>query len=551
MASNPKILWLATSLAVTGSGCKPSSAGKNLSPDTTNQGPETGIETGQPPGADGGGSDGSDSPSPPVSPERLDVDRDGYDSTTDCNDTDSAIHPDGLEVPENSVDENCDGLTITIESPTWQHISISTEFAIPATDTRLVNCGPQRCLIGLTIDWNPDRTDTPEGFFAADERLRTNYAWAWVDSTVANYEREWTQADLGPATPGFSTWAMPPTAWASVVGEDASTTPQVLAGLTGVYALDGTNTAIARFTQYPTTAPQVIQNVVSETSTGYWMNGTYTDTEDGNQTLWRYPADEEGALPWDDGTPELAITYDDPNRCLSYRSLNVNGDSFEDLLCSPRRVAEERFFNPWRVHLGPITAETDLGNPEQWFTALMGDFAEDVGDLTGDGISEVAFGIQYPGAPFHGQVLAIFDLHDKEGEIAPEDALAVFLPASDHEMMERPSIAAGDFDGDGVRDLIITAAQIGVGLEEEVLNAPPKGRVSFFRGPIAGTYRPEDADRIWLGPTWDDGFGTGLVVGEDWDGDGRADLMVGAGFSVWDHSYPGAIWITPLDLGGE
>ena len=79
----------------------------------------------------------------------VDNDNDGFTSDVDCNDNNSTINPGAIEVPNNNVDENCDGIALIIDNDNdGQNSSVDCDDNNP-------NIGPIRAVGTSCDDGNP------------------------------------------------------------------------------------------------------------------------------------------------------------------------------------------------------------------------------------------------------------------------------------------------------------------------------------------------------------------------------------------------------------
>jgi hypothetical protein len=145
-------------------------------------------------------------------------------------------------------------------------------------------------------------------------------------------------------------------------------------------------------------------------------------------------------------------------------------------------------------------------------------------------------GGQWAGAAYlvHGPV---------SGEVSLSFADAKFV--GEHEFdLAGTGIAAGDVNGDGIDDLLVGACYEDTGGDHA-------GAAYLVLGPASGTSALSTADAKFLGEADDDYIGERAVAAGDVDGDGLADVLLGAMGQDGAHSNAGAVYVVLGPASGE
>ncbi len=210
----------------------------------------------------------------------------------------------------------------------------------------------------------------------------------------------------------------------------------------------------------------------------------------------------------------------------SLRGGDTDGDGRADLLVGAWKsgVAEVDAGAVYLV-LGPITGEMSLGLAEgrAWGQAASDRAGETLAfsDLDGDGLDDIIVGSVYNDG-FSNNAGAVYILNGpltSARSLAEPDARRVGEAANDYSASSID--AAGDINGDGIGDLLVGAAHGDGG-------AIDSGVAYALHGPITGVAGLGSADGRLLGVDPFDYAGVAVPGPGDVNGDGYADLLVGA-----------------------
>jgi hypothetical protein len=255
-------------------------------------------------------------------------------------------------------------------------------------------------------------------------------------------------------------------------------------------------------------------------------------------------------------------TLDDlDNFGISVTSLgDLDGDGIVDLAAGANGIVGTGVV--WVLRLesdGTVKAHQKISDTEDNFTGkldpfdLFGSSVTPLGDLDGDGVSDLAVGAprDYDGGPLRGAVWVLF--LDGGGAVEAyqkiSDTEGNFTGTLDDEDHFGNSVTSvGDLDGDGVIDLAVGAYfDDDGGLDRGAV------WVLFLNsdGTVKAHQKISDSEGNFAGALDDfDKFGSSLASMGDLDGDGVGDLAVGASDDDDGGNSCGAVWVLFLNSDG-
>ena len=497
-----------------------------------------------------------------------DQDGDGYIGAQDCRDDDALSYP-GADERCDGVDNDCDGRTDeedAVDAITFYADRDGDGFGDPAAP--VVGCSAPEG----TVEAGTDCDDTNPGIHP--DARETWYDG--VDSDCAGDDDHDRDGDgFGGGIDGVDCDDSEPTAYPSaeeVCGDgidndcDGSLGPCGLHGDVSA-ALGDARAYGAAPDEYSGQSVAFLGDITEDGTVDFGVGSPRMDSPSGSNAGGArvVSGDERGVTSLADSGVILGAINGALAGTMVRAAGDVNADGIADLLVAEPGglgTAPEGFdtgigspAEPWsgavHVVLGPVTSVVSLGTTA---TIIRGDYANHglsdmavLGDQDGDGRSEVAIAFNRDNdRGTDAGTVAIFT-SPVTGNLTLDDA--VHIGAAGPGDRAGTAIAAlGDVNGDGIDDIAITApfaeskppsSPFG-GADDALVDV---GAVYVVNGPIIRDIYLDDADGIHTGPAAYDRIGDALGHTGDLNGDGLADLVVGAPQLNGDYANQGGAFV--------
>ena len=232
---------------------------------------------------------------------------------------------------------------------------------------------------------------------------------------------------------------------------------------------------------------------------------------------------------------------------------DVNGDGYADLVAGSNGDDSNGTDSGtiWLLLGSDDTANltVDVGDAyASWTGERSSDFVGSVmaglGDMDGDGLGDFVVGVNRGDAQgaFTG-VVHIISSADATGSNSLADATALVNGASAGDRLGQGVSAAGDMDGDGLADLW-------AGASREDTNGADSGAAYLVSGvadltTLNGQSVATLSAATFYGEATSDGLGAAIAGGEDFDGDGANDLLLGVGFAGFNEEGAAYLFLAP------
>ncbi len=256
--------------------------------------------------------------------------------------------------------------------------------------------------------------------------------------------------------------------------------------------------------------------------------GSWQDDEGGPYAgaVWIVPGPVHGSLNLSRAIAKLVGEAPDDHAGWSVAGAGViNRDGFNDVLVGAYGANEGA--GAAYLVLGPMEGTISLADADATLRgeqdlSAVGFSVAGVGDLDADGYPDIAIGAYGHDSPAQDDIGAVYVFRGPlTGVRSTATAHATLLGVGEGDWFGYSVSGAGDVDADGHDDLLVGAPGVFRG-------GPDAGAAYLFSGPFAGTRTSAGSRAQLLGQSENDRAGGSVGGGGDVDGDGFADVVVGA-----------------------